>query len=72
MGKALYMVFTDTADKEFTLRLAECSDDLTPAEVSDAMDAIIATNAVATKNGDLVAKQEAYIVDTVKTVLAIA
>ena len=72
MAKVLYMVFTDAAGKDFTLRLPEVRTDLTAAEVATAMDGIIATNAIATDNGDITAKKSASIVDTVEQILVIA
>lgn len=72
MAKALYLVFTDTADKDFTLRLPECREDLTAIEVATAMDDILDTAAVTSTSGGLVAKKEAYTIDTVKAAVAIA
>ena len=71
METKLELVFTNIAGRTVTISVADPKDDLTAAQVSAAMDAIIATGIVTSTGGDLAGKSEANIVTTTSTPLAI-
>lgn len=60
--KVLEMDFLNASGKTVTIRVADPREDLTPAQVSAAMDTIISSNVFQTAGGDLVSKQGAQVV----------
>ncbi|MGE5423681.1 MAG: DUF2922 domain-containing protein [Ignavibacteriales bacterium] len=60
--RTLEMTFSNVAGKNSTIRVSDARTDLTAAEVSNAMDLIVARNIFATSGGDLVAKVGAQVV----------
>ncbi len=69
MAKKLSMSFRNTSGKTVTLSLADPRPDLTAADVTTVMDAIIAKNVFSTSGGDLVVKDRAVVVDTTENEL---
>ena len=62
--KILRMVFANQAGGSVTINLDNPRADLTPADITTAMDVIIAKNIFTSNGGDLVAKKDAKIIDT--------
>ncbi|KFI35438.1 hypothetical protein HY00_05000 [Peptococcaceae bacterium SCADC1_2_3] len=62
--QTLRMVFRNQASRNVTLSLDNPIDTLTTAEIEVLMDLIIARNIFTSTGGDLVAKQDARIIDT--------
>ena len=67
--KTLKMAFLNEGAGTLTLSVRNPKDNITEAQVVAVMDNIIDKNVFATKDGDLVAKKWAKIVDTTETVL---
>ncbi len=67
--KTLKMAFLNEGAGTLTLSVRNPKDNITEAQVIAVMDNIIDKNVFATKDGDLVAKKWAKIVDTTETVL---
>ncbi len=65
----LRMVFKTEGDKQYSLVLTNPRDDLSQAEVEDAMDVILEKDVVLTNSGGLTDKVKAYIVDRTITTL---
>jgi len=69
VAQTLQMSFLTQAGTRATISLDNPKDTLTQAEVTAAMDQIIAKNIFNTAGGDLVSKYSAQIVDTTTNVL---
>lgn len=67
----LEMEFLDEANKKFVISIEQPRIDITPEEVSQAMDAIIASNIFASDMLDLVKANDARIVTTTVNNLSI-
>ncbi|AQS60256.1 MULTISPECIES: DUF2922 domain-containing protein [Eubacteriales] len=67
--QTLQMRFVTQAGTRVTISLDNPRDDLTEAEVTAAMDQIIAKNIFSTSGGDLVAKDSAQIIDRTVNVI---
>ncbi|WP_066633288.1 DUF2922 domain-containing protein [Desulfolucanica intricata] len=67
--QTLQMRFVTQAGSRVTISLDNPRDDLTEAEVTAAMDQIIASNIFITTGGDLVGKDSAQIIDRTVNVL---
>ncbi|KAF1086289.1 hypothetical protein SPSYN_00006 [Sporotomaculum syntrophicum] len=67
--QTLKMSFVNQAGTKTTISLDNPKDTLTQAEVTAAMDQIIAKNIFNSAGGDLVSKHSAAIIDTTTTVL---
>lgn len=67
--QTLQMTFLTEAGTRTTISLDNPKDTLTQAEVTAAMDQVIAKNIFNTVGGDLVSKHSAQIVDTTTNVL---
>ncbi|WP_027364983.1 DUF2922 domain-containing protein [Desulfotruncus alcoholivorax] len=67
--QSLQMRFVTQAGTRVTISLDNPRDNLTEAEVAAAMDQIIAKNIFVTGGGDLVAKDNAQIVDRTTSVI---
>ena len=63
MARNLVMTFLNVEGKKTNITLNNVRPDLTAAEVSGAMDVVIAKNIFESKGGDLVTKDSAKIVD---------
>jgi len=62
--KVLNMVFTAVDGTRMTLSMENPKATLTAAEIESAMDVVIAKNIFLSGGGDLVAKEDAKVVDT--------
>jgi hypothetical protein len=71
MSKTLVMNFLNAQGKKTAVRVNNVKDSLTDAEVTAAMDVIIAKNIFESTGGDLKMKDSASIVDTSTTELAV-
>ena len=71
MSKTLVMNFLNEAGKKTAVRLNNVKDGVTEAEVSAAMDVIIAKNIFKTTGGDLKNKDSAEITDKSSTELTV-
>jgi len=69
--KTLSMIFLNEEGAKSSITLSGIRDDLTQAEVSAAMDVIIAKNIFQSNGGNLVAKYSAQITDKTVTALAV-
>ena len=67
MGKTLVMGFLNEEGKKSSIRVNNVRDDITEAQVSAAMDVIIAKNIFATTGGDLKVKDSAQLDDKKST-----
>lgn len=67
--QSLQMRFVTQAGNRVTISLDNPKDNLTEAEVTAAMDQIIAKNIFVTSGGDLVTKDNAQIVDRTVSVI---
>lgn len=67
MERKLVMSFKDITDSNFNLTVNSVKADVTQAEITAIMDAVLSTGAVESKNGALVSKVAAVIVDTTET-----
>jgi hypothetical protein len=63
------MTFRNQAGGRVTISLTDPRDTLTGNDVTSAMDLIIASNIFTTSGGDLVAKEEARIIDRTVSVI---
>ncbi len=64
-SKNLRLVFDTTAGNSFTITLPEPKADLTAPQIETVMDLIIAKDIFTTSGGNLTAKRDIKIVDTV-------
>ena len=64
-SKNLRLVFNTTAGSSFTITLPEPKEDLTAAQVETVMDLIIAKDVFTTSGGNITAKRDIKIIDTV-------
>jgi hypothetical protein len=71
MSKTLVMNFLNEAGKKTAIRVNNVREDVTEAEVSIAMDVIIAKNIFATTGGDLKYKDSAELTDKNSTELSV-
>ena len=71
MAKTLVMNFLNAQGKKTAVRVNNVKDSLTDAEVTAAMDVIIANNIFESTGGDLKMKDSASIVDTTTTELTV-
>lgn len=69
MAKVLRMVFRNADGKAVTITLNDPKDTLTQAQVSSAMDTIIAKNVFTSNGGDLVEKTYAEVVETTRNTI---
>ncbi|KJS18262.1 MAG: hypothetical protein VR69_01515 [Peptococcaceae bacterium BRH_c4b] len=69
MAQKLTMSFRNTAGKTVTMSLADPRPDITAADVTTVMDAIIAKNVFSSSGGDLVVKERAVVIDTTENEL---
>ncbi|MEG0670720.1 DUF2922 domain-containing protein [Clostridium sp.] len=67
MERKLVMTFKDIKDAKFNLIVNAIKDEVTAAEIKTIMDAVLQTKAINYKNGTLVEKLYAVIVDTTET-----
>ncbi len=71
MSKTLVMNFLNEEGKKTAVRVNNVKEDITDAEVSAAMDVIIAKNIFASTGGDLKFKDSAEITDKNSTELSV-
>ncbi|AOY74690.1 DUF2922 domain-containing protein [Clostridium formicaceticum] len=71
MDKYLRMVFKTDEDKLVSLRVSDPKEDLTDSEVKAAMETVIASGAIISSSGELVAIDSAYLVETSTTELEV-
>ncbi|MBM7867676.1 DUF2922 family protein [Heliobacterium gestii] len=62
--ETLELVFTNQLGREVVLRVKDPKSDLTSAQVTAAMDRIIATNIFTTTGGDLINKKDVRLVSS--------
>ena len=67
MERKLVMSFKDVQGAKFNLIVDSVKDEVTTEEINAIMDAILETGALISKNGALVEKINAVIVDTTET-----
>ncbi|MBM7869858.1 hypothetical protein JOC70_001328 [Clostridium pascui] len=67
MAKSLVLSFVNVGGKKTSITVNNIKDAVTPAEANTLMDTIVAQNVFETKDGDLVSKSGAYVVDREKT-----
>lgn len=67
MERKLVMSFKDINDSKFNLIVNSVKEDVTEGEIAAIMDAVLETGAIESKNGPLVSKVSAVIVDTTET-----
>lgn len=67
MERKLVMSFKDIAGAKFNLIVNSVKDEVTGEEIQAIMDSVLSTGAVVSKNGTLVEKVSAVIVDTTET-----
>jgi len=67
MIRELVMTFLDVKGGKFTLRLKNVKEDITDVEISELMDAVVASNLFTSKNGAITTKEAAAVVETSKT-----
>ncbi|MFA7467243.1 MAG: DUF2922 domain-containing protein [Desulfotomaculaceae bacterium] len=67
--QTLQMRFVNQAGSRVSISLDNPKDDLSEAEVTAAMDQIIASNVFTTSGGDLVSKDSAQIIDRTVNIL---
>ncbi|NLV20479.1 MAG: DUF2922 domain-containing protein [Syntrophomonadaceae bacterium] len=72
MSRVLEMVFNTELGTSKTIRVVDAKDPLTGAEVSAAMDTIIAKNIFRSNGGELVGKIKAQIVTITSTGVSLA
>ncbi|WP_315119194.1 DUF2922 domain-containing protein [uncultured Clostridium sp.] len=63
MARSLVMTFVNIGGKKSNITLNNVKEDLTAEEVNKAMDVVIDKNVFQSKDGDLVSKDSAKIVD---------
>lgn len=71
MSKTLVMNFLNEEGKKTAVRVSNVKEDITEAEVSAAMDVIIAKNIFVSTGGDLKSKDSAEITDKNSTELSV-
>ena len=71
MGKTLVMNFLNEAGKKTSVRVNNVRENVTEAEVSAAMDVIVAKNIFSTTGGDLKYKDSAELTDKSSTELSV-
>lgn len=71
MAKSLIMSFMNEQGKKVSINVSNIKDGLTDAEVSAAMDTIVAKNIFHTSGGDIKTKDSAQIVDKTSTDLSV-
>ncbi|HHV65416.1 MAG TPA: DUF2922 domain-containing protein [Peptococcaceae bacterium] len=64
-SKVLRMTFENAGGRTFNITMPEPREDLTSSEIETAMDLIIDRNIFSTSGGDLVAKRDIKIIDTI-------
>lgn len=67
MERKLVMSFKDVMGSKFNLIVNSVKEDVTEEEIGAIMDAALTTGAIVSKNGALVEKLSAVIVDTTET-----
>ncbi|WP_040191412.1 DUF2922 domain-containing protein [Clostridium culturomicium] len=67
MERKLVMSFKDIAGAKFNLIVNSVKDEVTAEEINGIMDAVLETGAIVSKNGALIEKLTAVIVDTTET-----
>lgn len=67
MERKLVMSFKDATEAKFNLIVNSVKDGVTATEIKAIMDAVLATGAIESKNGALVSKVGAVVVDTTET-----
>lgn len=67
MERKLVMTFKDELDASFNLIVNSVKDNVSQEEVNAIMDSVLSTGAFESKNGSLVQKVSAKIVDTTET-----
>jgi Protein of unknown function (DUF2922) len=67
MAKDLVMTFSDGLGEKSNIILKNVKELITPEEVSEVMDTIVTSNVFEAKNGSLVKKEYATLVETTKT-----
>ncbi|MDU4889410.1 MAG: DUF2922 domain-containing protein [Clostridium sp.] len=67
MERKLVMSFKDIAGAKFNLIVNSVKDEVTAEEINGIMDAVLETGAIVSKNGALIEKFTAVIVDTTET-----
>lgn len=67
MERKLVMTFKDVKDSKFNLIVNSVKEDVTEEEIKAIMDAALTTGAILSKNGKLVEKLYAVVVDTTET-----
>lgn len=67
MERKLVMSFKDIKDARFNFIVNSIKDEVTEEEIKAIMDAVLDTGAIVSKNGALVEKLNAVIVDTTET-----
>lgn len=67
MERKLVMSFKDVMGSKFNLIVSSVKEDVTEEEIGAIMDAALTTGAIVSKNGALVEKLSAVIVDTTET-----
>ncbi|WP_411680001.1 DUF2922 domain-containing protein [Clostridium thailandense] len=63
MSKTLVMNFLNESGKKTAIRVSNVKEDITEAEVKNAMDVILAKNIFTTSGGDLKSKDSAELTD---------
>ena len=71
MAQTLRMTFVNEAGNKYSLNFKDPKADITAAEISAAMDVIIAKNIFETTR-DLVSKDSAVLIDTTETELTVS
>lgn len=71
MSKTLVMNFLNESGKKVAVRVSKIKDGVTDAEVSAAMDVIVAKNIFTSSGGDLKSKDSAEITDKTSTELTV-
>lgn len=67
MSKTLAMNFLNESGKKVAIRVSNVKDGITEAEVTAAMDVILAKNLFASTGGDLKVKDSAELIDKTST-----
>lgn len=68
MEKKLVMAFKDAAGSKFNLIVNSVKNGVSAEEIQAIMDSVLSTGAIVSKNGALVEKLHATVVDTTETV----
>ncbi len=71
MSKTLVMNFLNESGKKTAVRVNNVKEDITEAEVKNAMDVILAKNIFTTSGGDLKSKDSAEVTDKNSTDLSV-